>query len=241
MSSVLRRFATQLKLALKGSPDRFLGHVSGVVHVGANTGQERKLYRSLGLKVIWIEPIPEVYAALQANLRGYPGQQGVQCLVTDRDGEEYAFHIANNNGASSSILDFNQHKDIWPQVRFANTIQLKSATLVSLLERERIDPVEYQALILDTQGSELLVLKGAIPLLRHFAYIKTEVPDFESYVGCCQLADISAFMAEHGYLEVTRRKFASHPEGGSYFDIVFRRSAGRTRMINGPSLHASGR
>ena len=36
--------------ARKGGPDSFLGRVSGVVHVGANAGQERKLYASLGLR-----------------------------------------------------------------------------------------------------------------------------------------------------------------------------------------------
>lgn len=219
----LRSVIIQAWLRLKKKPDRFLEHVSGVIHVGANTGQERVLYHRFNLRVIWIEPIPRVFDELSANLRGYPNQRAIRSLVTDRDGEEYRFHIANNNGASSSILDLKGHMDIWPEVSYKETILLKSTTLASLFETENIDPSGYQALIVDTQGSELLVLRGSVPVLHGFEYIKTEVPDFESYAGCCQLSDMDAFMYQHGYVQLSRSKFASRPQGGSYFDILYKK------------------
>ncbi|WP_143594022.1 FkbM family methyltransferase [Synechococcus sp. BO 8801] len=64
-------------------------------------------------------------------------------------------------------------------------MRLKSTTLPSLLKVHQLDERDYQALIMDTQGSELLVLKGAIPVLKALPFIKTEVPDFEAYTGCC--------------------------------------------------------
>ena len=76
---------------------------------------------------------------------------------------------------------------------------------------------------MDTQGSELLVLRGCGPLLRNIEFIKTEVPDFESYEGCCQLSDIQAFLEVHGFLEISRVEFARSPGRGSYYDIVFQR------------------
>jgi len=215
----------RIRKLLKRDPDRFLQQISGVIHVGANMGQERDLYERYGLRVIWIEPIPEIFKMLKANLEGLHRQRALESLVTDRDDAEYQFHVANNDGASSSILDFKQHKDIWPTVAYTRTITLKSVTLASLLQRERIDPTEYDALIMDTQGSELLVLKGADPVLHGFKYIKTEVPDFESYAGCCQLTDIDSFLTRRGYREFSRHKFASRAEGGSYYDIVYERSA----------------
>lgn len=215
---ILRRIRSMLKRR-----NRFMREISGVIHVGANTGQERELYELFGLHVVWIEPIPEVFETLEANLEGFHNQRAFQCLITDRDDEEYQFHVANNNGLSSSILELKEHKDIWPEVTYATTISLRSSTLTSLLQRERIDPAEYQALIMDTQGSELLVLKGIVPLLHNFKYVKTEVADFESYAGCCQLADIDSFMTQHGYRKLSRHRFARRPEGGSYYDIVYRR------------------
>jgi FkbM family methyltransferase len=220
-----RAILSRIGRLLKRDPDRFFQEISGVIHVGANTGQERGLYERYGLRVIWIEPIPEVFETQKANLEGLHRQRALENLVTDRDDAEYQFHIANNNGASSSILDLKQHKDIWPTVAYAKTITLKSVTLATLLQRERIDPTEYDALIMDTQGSELLVLKGADPVLHNFKYIKTEVPDFESYEGCCQLLDIDSFLTRHGYKEFSRNKFANRAEGGSYYDIVYRRMA----------------
>lgn len=213
----------QLLSRKKGDPDEFLGDVSGVVHVGANSGQERETYAARNLNVLWIEPIPEVFRILSCNIEELKNQAAVQALVTDADDKEYEFHIANNFGASSSILELKHHKEIWPDVNYTTTVQLKSITLTSLFEKEQLDPRKYQALIMDTQGSELLVLKGSIPLLKHFRFIKTEVPDFESYEGCCQLEEINVFMKEHGYHELTRTKFADRAQGGSYYDVVYKR------------------
>lgn len=221
--AVLRHTKNFLKKDPETDPDSFLEKISGVIHVGANTGQERDLYERYGLRVVWIEPIPEVFATLKANLEGFYRQRAFEYLVTDQDDAEYPFHIANNNGASSSILDLKQHRDIWPTVAYTETIALKSVTLTSLLQSERIDPTEYDALIMDTQGSELLILKGAEPVLHNFKYIKTEVPDFESYAGCCQLTDIDSFLTQQGYQEFSRNLFASREEGGNYYDIVYKR------------------
>jgi FkbM family methyltransferase len=214
-----------IRRALKKKPDKFLKEVSGVVHVGANLGQERERYSSYGLSVVWIEPIPEIYSQLKVNIQGFKNQLAIQALVTDIEDKEYEFHIANNNGASSSILELKLHKDIWPGVNFTTSVLLKSITLPTLFKKEHVDASRYQALIMDTQGSELLVLQGSLPILNNFKFIKIEVPDFESYKGCCQLSDINDFMNKHGFKEFYRNKFASRAEGGSYFDIVYKRLA----------------
>jgi hypothetical protein len=71
----------------------------------------------------------------------------------------------------------------------------------------------------------LLVLKGAIPILHKFRYIKTEVPDFESYAGCCQLADIASFLTHYGYREFSRNRLAQRAGDGSYYNIVYSKEA----------------
>jgi len=204
-------------------PNRFLRSAHGVIHVGANIGQERALYARHDLDVLWIEPIPDVFEALRKNIAEYPRQRAVQALVTNRDDREYEFHVANNAGESSSILELKQHKDVWPKVAFTKSIYLRSVTLPTLLTREGVDIMRYDTLVMDTQGSELLVLEGATGLLPRFAYVKTEVPDFEAYEGCAQLADLAAFMAARGFAELARNRFASRAAGGNYYDVVYRR------------------
>lgn len=205
--------------------DRFLKQVPGVIHIGANDGGERDSYARRNLRVIWIEPNPEIFEILKQNLQGYSGQQAFQYLVTDKDEAEYEFHIANNNGLSSSILDLKLHKELCPQIDYEKTIKLRSTTLTSLLMKESISVEEYPALVLDTQGAELLVLKGAADVLDAFRFINLEVADFESYKDCCQLKDIELFMRGRGYQEICRRKFAEHAGGGSYYDVVYERAA----------------
>ena len=223
--SKIKAVLRPIKHALLKDPDSYLRDVSGVIHVGANSGQERDQYNRFGLQVIWVEPIPEVFTELTRNIEEYSNQCAFQALVTDVEGKEYQFHIANNEGQSSSILELQHHKDIWPDVNYTTSISLKSTTLSSLLKKKRVDPCNYQALVMDTQGAELLVLKGSAPVLDNFKYIKTEVADFESYEGCCQLVDINAFMNKNGYVEISRKKFASRKVGGDYFDIIYRKKA----------------
>jgi FkbM family methyltransferase len=213
------------KYLFKKNSDKLLKKVNGVIHVGANTGQERKLYAQYGLSVVWIEPIPEIFEKLQLNLIGFPKQIALKGLVTDYDDMEYHFHLANNNGASSSILDMNLHQDIWPEVGYEKTINLYSRKLSSLLNDNNVNISEYNMLVIDTQGSELLVLKGAESILNNFTFIQTEVPDFEAYKGCCQLKDLQSFLGERGYKEISRNRFATHPGGGNYYDIIFKNNS----------------
>ncbi|HSD55031.1 MAG TPA: FkbM family methyltransferase [Burkholderiales bacterium] len=220
LGSLLRRTISDLR-----DPDRYLNRASGVIHVGANTGQERIRYARRGLRVVWIEPIPEVFATLQENIRPFPLQTAFQYLMTDRDDSEYAFHIASNAGKSASILALKLHKDVYPAVAYERSVAMRSITLAPFLEREKIAAGDYDALIMDVQGAELLVLKGAGPILGALKFIKTEVADFESYAGCCQLKDIEAFVAQFGFREIVRHKFAERPQGGSYYDVLYERKA----------------
>ena len=203
------------------NPDSFLTKAKGIIHVGANEGQERDEYAKHGLNVIWIEPIPEVFDILKENIKGYVNQRAYQALITDKDGAEYTFHIANNQGASSSIFDLKLHKEIWPEVNFKKSIKLKSITLTTLIRQENIDLSNYDSLVIDTQGAELLVLKGAEGILPVFKFIKAELPDFEAYEGCSKLSEVTAFLENHGFEESIRSKFAEHPNGGAYYDVLY--------------------
>jgi hypothetical protein len=139
------------------------------------------------------------------------------------DGTDHAFHIANNHGESSSILALKHHKDVWPDVGYDRTVMMQSTTLPSLLARHGIDGRRYQALVLDTQGSELLVLRGAASLLPCFRFVKAEAADFEAYEGCCRIADLTAFLGGHGFRERSRRRFATRRQGGHYYDVIYER------------------
>lgn len=149
--------------------DGFLRNVSGLVHIGAGSDRERDQYAKYGLRVIWIEPIPEITETLKKNILNLP-----------------------------------------------------------------LQPHHYDALIVNAQGSELLILEGAASILPNFRYIKTEAPDFEANEGCCQLSDITSFLARYRFRERSRREFAGRVEGGSYYEVVYERMAYRPGSVFEP-------
>lgn len=145
--------------------------------------------------------------------------------MSDKTGEKTTLHIASNNGGSSSILPFKEHQDIWPDITYIDSICIESEILPDVLARagHRID--SYDGLILDTQGSELMILRGAEHFLEKFRIIEIEVADFEPYKGCCTVNEVSTFMRDHGFLEAHRMVVARRKGGGRYYEIIYRNAS----------------
>jgi 2-O-methyltransferase len=221
-SAIYRKLAKAIWPSV--DPNFYLKRVTGVVHVGANLGQERGLYAKYELKVLWIEPLPDVFGALCKNIAAFPEQKAVNHLITDKDDTEYLFHVASNGGASSSILELGEHSEIWPDVHYVSKLALRSITLDSLLEKIGNDRFFYQALVIDTQGSELLVLKGAAKSLSQFRFIKTEAANFESYVHCARIDQLTEYLSKFGFELIRSDKFAESGKGGQYFDLLYQKS-----------------
>ncbi|MGC2163985.1 MAG: FkbM family methyltransferase [Silvibacterium sp.] len=205
-------------------PDRFLKAGRGVIHVGANTGQERFVYAGYGLKVAWVEPIPDVFKELQSNLTGLPDQTAYNCLIAAQDGTKYQFHVSDNEGSSSSILEPNkQLPGHWDRVGFPRSIEMEALSLSTFIRTKGIDPASFDILVLDTQGAELLVLEGAKEVLSRFRYIQCEAVNFEVYSGCCQLPELDAFLTKHGFKQKGRFVLSRSENRGRQWDVLYER------------------
>src|SRR5262245_40145510 len=110
----IAKAACRRMISIFDNPHSYLKRVTGIIHVGANSGQERELYAKYKLKVLWIEPLPHIFEKLRENISCFPDQTAINRLITDKDDAEYLFHVASNEGQSSSILEFAQHREIWP-------------------------------------------------------------------------------------------------------------------------------
>jgi FkbM family methyltransferase len=208
-----------------GRSFQYLDKIRGIIHVGANSGQERRKYDEVGLNVLWIEPIPKIFDRLNRNIASYPRQRALNALVSDRDDQRVEFHIADNEGESSSILKMDEHRDMWPEVHQNVTVNMNTVTLPTLIQRESIDLHKYDALLLDTQGAELMILRGAVSLLNRFHYIETEAANFSAYAGCPTRDELVAFLKDHGFELVDEIKFGKHrlDASKSYFQLLFQR------------------
>ena len=199
--------------------DGYLRNVTGVIHIGANTGQERLLYEIIGLDVLWIEAIEEVYQQLLDNIAPYRRQRALCALLTDKAGETYDFNVSNFGAGSSSILSFAQHAEVMPDIRYVENRKIISTTFDFLIAENEIDLRAFQALTLDVEGSEHLVLKAMEHMLSGFRYVECEVSDYPSRVGSPTTDDLDAFR------QLVKRAFGYGVNGnGTFWDIVWKKA-----------------
>ena len=59
---IINKFLNKIMIFffLKKNPNFYLKNISGIIHIGANEGQEREKYKKYSLSVIWVEPIPQI-------------------------------------------------------------------------------------------------------------------------------------------------------------------------------------
>lgn len=170
----------------------------GVLHLGANTGQERDVYLRHGVKkVIWVEAIPSTFEQLQEFVKHVPGTVCILACVSDKDGEEVTFNVSNNEQQSSSMLPLAHHKIIHPEVSYVSSFITKTNRVDSLLRNFKLEGKWF--LNADLQGAELMAFRGCGDLLNRFDWIYTELNKKEVYAGCAIVEEVDAFLLDFGF------------------------------------------
>ncbi len=67
----------------------------------------------------------------------------------------------NSYDFSSSILPLKQHRDIYPHMLEVGEVTVTAKTLDGLLKEQSLIHTEFNILVLDIQGAELLALHGS--------------------------------------------------------------------------------
>ena len=131
--------------------------VSLVVDVGANRGQWARKVRQSNFegKIISFEP-SYVFAELEIEAKGDPNWEVRNIALSDVSGTRKMF-IASNQGLSSSLREPSGIVERRPDIVFSPTHEVLLSTLSAELENNSED----YYLKIDTQGSEMNVLKGA--------------------------------------------------------------------------------
>jgi FkbM family methyltransferase len=174
----------------------------GVIHVGANIGQEFDSYCRAGLaSVVYIEPIPELFAKLKQRVSLAAGHHAVQALCTESEGEEVAFYVASNNGESSSIFPFGSHADRHPHVTYQATLRLRTTTLDRIVfETPGIRHDLLDCLVIDVQGAEAKVLAGGTRTLQLCRFVFVEISEGGLYRGDAPFQEIILMLTRAGFL-----------------------------------------
>jgi len=173
----------------------------GVFQIGANSGGEIKEFFAQGIKTgIFVEPLPDAYAKLEKTVSPYSGFFAVNSVCTDTAGETCSFYVS-----TASILKPTGVLTLHPEVPFdTQPITLKSTTVDQIVAdfnaKGRTNIIEsIDLLYMDTQGSELTVLKGASELLKQVRYIFTEVSLGGLYENDVSHIELSSYLSSRGF------------------------------------------
>lgn len=181
----------------------------GIIHIGAHMCEERDIYHQAGCddqSIIWIEANPNIVERARSFL---PSSVELhQALISDRPGT-VNFNVSNNY-QSSSILPLGRHKVYHPDVSYIHQLNLEATTLPLFLNQIQKPIQKYDTLIMDIQGSELMVLKGSAEILQNFRAIYLEVNTEQIYEGCGLLDDIKEFLKHYGFRMVDINMTSCH-------------------------------
>ena len=173
--------------------------VSGVIHAGSHLGQEMKDYKSLGFeKIIWIEANPKIVLELEKSIQNDPNQIVISACLWSVDNQKVEFNIAGIESSSSSILEPFLISASHPEVEVSEKITLITSKLDSLIY-SKFDHEEYSdygVLVIDVQGAELDVIKGAEELLTQIDAIFLELSTRELYKGYSSKNEIVKYLKE---------------------------------------------
>ena len=170
----------------------------GVLHIGANIGEEAPTYLKLGIrKQIWIEGNPEIFLKLKQNINHNPQAVALNYVIGDEN-KPVTFHIANNGSQSSSVLELGTHKQQHPSVHFTHDIQ----TTMHRIDSLELDLNDVDFLNIDLQGFEYEALKGMGDLLKKFKWAYLEINRAQVYQGCTQVDSLDLFMLANGFRRV---------------------------------------
>jgi FkbM family methyltransferase len=179
-----------------------------LIFVGANDMVEIKEYVQYYDRGIFIEPIPAIMKHLCLHLKAaselYNARyKAIQALVAATEGNVIDFFLADNNGASSSIYPPNKNEWKW-DVKFAERQAQVNCTRMDTIINNELSWLKKSGrlkfdVVVDTQGSELEVLKSFGQFLENIEKLVVEVSTREFYKGQPLFVEINAFLEKNKF------------------------------------------
>lgn len=174
----------------------------GVLHVGANIGEEAPVYNELGIeRQTWVEGNRSLLPKLKENVLVGPNKAVLEFLAGEED-KDVIFHISNNAGQSSSVLELGTHRFAHPEVIYNRHEMAPMRRLDTFFERHPELIADCDFLNIDVQGYELNVLKGMGDLLKQFKWAYLEVNKEELYEGCALVQELDMYLLGFGFKRV---------------------------------------
>lgn len=173
--------------------------VKGVIHIGANDGEEYPDYKKAGIRnMAFVEPQEAAFERLQKRTMGDPGVTTIRAAC----GKERAWGVLNimqgpgeHHDYSSSLLPPKEHLVVHPEIKVVEQRNIGVYPFDDLARVCALDTTMFNLLVVDVQGFELDVLGGAPLTLAMMDYVLCEVNREEMYTGCAMVSDIDNFLS----------------------------------------------
>ena len=169
-----------------------------LIDVGARGGIDSRWEPYHGmLEVIGFEPDPEECAALNSKRHPY-SIKFLPAALGAEDGRQSTLFMCSQPGCSSLLEPNLELCCMFPYGDAMTVVDRQPITL------QRMDTVcgkfQPDVLKVDTQGTELDVLRGAGRLLDSLLAVEVEVEFVPQYVGQALFSDIDPFLREQGFM-----------------------------------------
>jgi hypothetical protein len=174
---------------------KLISNIKGIIQVGANSGQELSLLKSVSNNIILIEPIPELAENLKNN---NPDCLVIPCALGSQN-SEMDFLISSNQGESSSLLKPLNHTKFYPDINFNRSIKISVKTFESIINEYNLNINNFNVLLSDTQGYDLEVIKGFNSNIYNFDLIIVEYINSKLYENDSSLIDIENYLIHFGF------------------------------------------
>lgn len=187
--------------------------ITGVVQVGAHIGGELEYISTLSSNVLLFEPQKDVYEQLIKKLKPGMIAENIALGATSQKAVKM-YKERDNQSQSSSLLEPGIHLQQYPSIKFSDVEYVDIVTLDEYLKESK-----YNLMMLDVQGYELEVLRGASKTLEAIDYILCEVNRAEVYKGCPDVSQIDNYLAQFGFKRI-ETNWAGWTWGDAFYSKV---------------------
>lgn len=172
--------------------------VDGVIAVGAHFGEEHPDYVAAGIKrFVYIEPCAAAFNVLKNKFAAHHHIKLFNYACGEVECEQVMYTGSQNEGQSNSLLKMAKHTQIHPGITLPNT----ELVTVKRLDSLGLAHKGYQLLVMDVQGFEGRVLKGATETLKQMNYVYTEVNRDFVYENCTLVDELDELLHEFERVE----------------------------------------
>lgn len=168
--------------------------LKGMIVVGANKCKELWVYRRSGLNpIILFEPLPDQYETLLKK----SNKVLIHNLAVSNFNGEANFYVASNSVSSSLMKPKEVVHD--QKINVIEEITVKVVTLDNFIDNKN----EINLLVIDAEGSEMNILKGAEKmLLENIDVLSVELNYKENYEGLTYAEEVKEYINNLGFVMI---------------------------------------